>query len=230
MISQMTSEAVVLLHGLAANRLAMVRLARFLASDGFHVENWGYRSIRRSIELHAQEFSERLREFDGSQHHDRVHIVTHSMGGIIARRALSIDRPANLGRFVMLGPPNSGSHVARRLANTLGRICPPLRELSDDAESYVNRLGEPNGVDLGIIAAESDRVVKLPSTFLKNQRDHIVLPGHHGVLPWRRDTSEQVVHFLRNGEFDWDALKQSSSHRRPMLATRHRFGTVSPSL
>ena len=230
MISQMTFEAVVLLHGLAANRLAMVRLAKLLASDGFHVENWGYRSIRRSIEWHAQKFSRRLREFEASQRHDRVHIVTHSMGGIIVRRALRIDRPANLGRFVMLGPPNSGSHVARRLANTLGKICPPLRELSDDAESYVNRLDEPNDVDIGIIAAESDRVVKLSSTFLKNQSDHIVLPGHHGVLPWRRDTSEQVVHFLRNGQFDRDALKQSSSNGRSNTATRHRFGISSPSL
>jgi pimeloyl-ACP methyl ester carboxylesterase len=230
MISQMTSEAVVLLHGLAANRLAMFRLAKHLSTQLFHVENWGYPSLRRSIEWHAHAFSERLREFERSQTLDRVHIVTHSMGGIIARRALSIDRPASLGRFVMLGPPNSGSHVARRLANTLGRICPPLRELSDDAESYVNRLGEPNDVDLGIIAAEFDRVVKLPSTFLKNQSDHIVLPGHHGVLPWRRDTSEQVVYFLRNGQFDWDALKNSSSNHRPMQPTRHRSNISSPSL
>lgn len=33
--------------------------------------------------------------------------------------------------------------TSHRLANTLGRICPPLSELSDDAESYVNHLDEP---------------------------------------------------------------------------------------
>ncbi len=67
----------------------------------------------------------------------------------------------------MLGPPNSGSHIARRLAASLGRFCPPLHELSDAPDSYVNRLDQPTGIDLGIIAAESDRVVKLTSTFLE---------------------------------------------------------------
>ena len=129
----------------------------------------------------------------------------------------------------MLGPPNSGSHVARRLANTLGRICPPLRELSDDAESYVSRLEEPAEVELGVIAAESDRVVKLPSTFLQSQSDHIVLPGQHGTLPWRRDTCQQVAHFLRHGHFESDALSPSFSNRQPMMTTRNRLGTESPS-
>ena len=192
----------------------MIRLAKFLEAAGYHVENWGYRSISKSIESHARAFSERLRVFARSHHFDRLHMVTHSMGGIIARRALSLDQPANFGRVVMLGPPNSGSHAARKLATILGRVCPPLRELSDSSGSYVNRLHEPTGIELGIIAAESDRVVKLPSTFLKCQRDHIVLPGHHGALPWRRDTSQQVIHFLRHGRFDLGSLEPSHVLRR----------------
>jgi len=225
MISQMTSEAVILLHGLAANRLVMLRLAQYLTSGGFHVENWGYPSIRRSIESHAVRFNQRLTAFNGNQYHERVHVVTHSMGGIIARRAFSLDRPPNLGRFVMLAPPNSGSHVARRLASTLGTICPPLRELSDDAESYVNRLSEPQNIELGIIAAKSDRVVDLSSTFLKGQCDHIVLPGHHGLLPWRRDTIQQVSHFLRHGHFASVALKQSFPYGQPITTGNSPYDT-----
>jgi len=202
MIRPAKSEVVVLLHGLGAHRLVMVRLSHYLKAHGYQAANWGYRSIRDSIESHAMAFQQQLGELMSQQPYRRIHVVAHSMGSIIARRALGLARPAKLGRFVMLGPPNAGSHVARRLAPALGGLCPPLRELSDLPESYVNRLGELPGVELGVIAAAADRVVKLDSTSLACQRDHIVLPGHHGMLPWRRDTAEQTVHFLKHGRFN----------------------------
>lgn len=208
MMSHSSSDAVVLLHGLAANRLAMLRLAKHLDAHGYVVQNWGYPSITTSIETHAREFRNRLSDFSAGHPFGSIHLVTHSMGGIVARRALSLSRPPNLGRFVMLGPPNSGSHVARRMARPLRRLCPPLQELSDAPDSYVNGLEEPRGIEVGIIAAAADRVVKLPSTHLECQRDHIVLPGHHGVLPWRRETSEQVLHFLLHGHFDREVVQE----------------------
>ena len=51
MISQSTSEAVSLLHGLTPNRLAMLLLAKQLTPQSFHVENWGYPSICSWIEI-----------------------------------------------------------------------------------------------------------------------------------------------------------------------------------
>ena len=202
MIRQTRKQAVILLHGLAAHRLVMVRLSKFLNDHGYETSNWGYRSIRGSIESHARAFQKQLDELVCNGRHEAVHIVAHSMGGIIARRVLGLSRPENLGRLVMLGPPNRGSHVARKLSRPLGGICPALRELSDSHDSYVNQLGEPGDIEYGIIAAAADRVVKLPSTFLDGQSDHIILPGHHGLLPWRRDTAMQVIHFLRTGKFN----------------------------
>ena len=124
-----------LLHGLGANRLVMSRMARLLRGDGFYTANWGYRSTAGSIEKHAILFLERLDQLVTSRSYDKVHLVTHSMGGIVARSALNLDIPANIGRFVMLGPPNSGSHVARVLAPRLGRFCPPLHELAESGAS-----------------------------------------------------------------------------------------------
>ena len=201
MISNFGKEYVALLHGLGGNRLVMSRIARSLRRKHYRVFNWGYRSTRKTIEDHAQAFSVNFRELVSRPDCQRVHVVTHSLGSIVIRRALQIDQPENLGRIVMLGPPNAGSHVARMFSNTLGRICRPLKELSDEPESYVNRLEKPRGVEIGIIAAEADRVVNLESTHLANQADHIVLPGHHGMLPLRRDTSKQVTNFLRFGRF-----------------------------
>ena len=201
MIRARPSEAVVLLHGLAACRLMMWRLSRRLTSERFRVFNWGYRSVRDSIEASADSFRAEVTRLGAAGKFERLHLVTHSMGGIVARRALEEEAISNLGRIVMLAPPNRGSHVARRLAPALGWACPPLTELADGPCSYVNRIGEPTGVEIGIIAARSDRVVDLASTRLSRPHHHIVLPGHHGMLPWRSDTSVQVVHFLRRGRF-----------------------------
>ena len=201
MTADNSSESVILLHGLAANRLVMGRLASFLRSDGYDVSNWGYRSTSGSIDAHARAFQRRFSELLYGETARPVHIVAHSMGGIVARRVVNNRPPDKLQRMVMLGPPNCGSHVARRLAMPLGRVCRPLRELSDAPGSYVRSLEEPRDVEVGIIAAELDRVVRLDSTSLACQRDHIVLPGHHGILPWRRETAQQVLYFLRNGSF-----------------------------
>jgi pimeloyl-ACP methyl ester carboxylesterase len=200
MICQAKTETVVLIHGLAAPRWVMNRLARSLRRQGYRVKNWGYPSTRRSVEAHAV----RLRAFfaELAETSEEVcHLVTHSMGGIVARCALIPDPPANIGRVVMLGPPNHGSHVARWLTPYLGFMCQPLRELSDEPVSFVRKLAEPRGLDVGIIAAASDHVVSLDSTHLECESDHIVLPGRHGLLPLRRDTNQQVAAFLRNGRF-----------------------------
>jgi hypothetical protein len=140
------------------------------------------------------------------------------MGSIVARCALETGGLTKLGRFVMLGPPNRGSHIARRLASQLGDLCTPLRELSDASDSFVNRLEEPTHVEVGVIAAAADRVVPLKSTHLACQRDHIVLPGHHGVLPWRYETFRQVISFLQDGRFNLTA--------EPTKTTSYRAGSL----
>ena len=197
----MTKELVVLLHGLGANRFVMSRIASVLRGAGYQVENIGYRSTRGSIDSHARQLQQRLRRWNDDADVGRIHLVTHSMGGIVTRRALCDERPAKLGRIVMMGPPNAGSHVARLFAIPFGRWCPALTELSDEPGSYVKRLEQPANLEIGIVAAAADRVVRLESTMLNCQQDHIVVPGHHGLLPWLRDTAEYVLHFLRSGQF-----------------------------
>ena len=131
----------------------------------------------------------------------RIHFVTHSMGSIVTRAAILADCPQKLGRIVMLGPPNRGSHVARRLSGPLGWLCPPLRQLSDQQDSFVNQLPEYEEWEVGVIAAANDAVVARDATRLRYQRDWILLPGRHGLLPWRGETAEQVLSFLQDGRF-----------------------------
>ena len=200
-LSNDSAEAVFLLHGLAARRWIMLRIARSLRRSGYRVTNWGYPTLWKSIDDHAQQLRKRLSGTLKDDRIDRVHFVTHSMGSIIVRRMLMEVDSDKLGRVVMLGPPNRGSNVARVLAKRLNRLCPALGQLSDAPQSYVNCMPEPVDTEVGVIAAAEDLVVPIDNTRLEALTDWTVLPGHHSVLPWRPTTVRYVKEFLRCGRF-----------------------------
>jgi pimeloyl-ACP methyl ester carboxylesterase len=192
-------DAVILVHGLAANQLVMAPLARALGRAYGHVVNWGYSSLWSPLERHGQRLAAVIKALE--ERAERIHLVTHSMGGIITRLALAEFQPQRLGRLVMVAPPNRGSHVATWLAPWLGRICPPLVQLADCQDSLVCRLPLPQVQELGVIAAATDFLVREPSTRLGCETDHIILPGLHSSLLFRRETAEQVQFFLEHGRF-----------------------------
>jgi pimeloyl-ACP methyl ester carboxylesterase len=194
-------DTVVLVHGLAAMPFVMRPLAKSLGDHFAQVVNWGYSSLWSRIERHGRALAQLLRRLDGEEPSGRLHLIGHSMGGIIGRLALAEYLPLRFGRFLMLAPPNHGSPVARHLAPFLGRICPPINQLADHDGSFVCRLPKPSLPELGIIAAKGDFMVLEPSTRLGCERDHIVLPGLHSSVVWQRETAEQIRHFIDHGEF-----------------------------
>ena len=196
-----TSDAVILIHGLGAHWIVMSPLARRLKNQFGRIINWSYRSLWSRIEPHGEQMAGQLQELDDDPAISRIHLITHSMGGIVARLALARRVPSKMGRMVMLAPPNSGSHVARSLAPVLGGLCPPLVQLSDEAESFVASLPPPSALEIGIIAARSDFLVAEPRTHLPTEKEHIVLPGMHSSLVWRKETAEQAAEFLSSGAF-----------------------------
>jgi pimeloyl-ACP methyl ester carboxylesterase len=172
-----------------------------LRASGFQTLNWGYRSVRGDIPDAARGLQQTLRALEKACHFDRVHLVAHSMGAIIARTMLLQTECRTLGRIVMLGPPNCGSRVAARLAPFLGWFCRPLVQLSDHQHSFVRQLPEPEGCEIGIVAAARDRVVDIASTCMQRQKAHIVVDaGHNGML-FRHDVSRLVANFLQTGDF-----------------------------
>jgi pimeloyl-ACP methyl ester carboxylesterase len=194
-------DTIVLAHGLGGRPLLMRPMARVLEQHFRQVINWGYQSLWSPIEEHGKDFASLLRQLDQDSNDGRIHLVGHSMGGIIARLALEEYRPERLGRFVMIAPPNRGSSVARRVAPHLGRFIPPILQLTDDSASFVNTLPPPAVPELGIIAAKLDFMVPQENTRLGCECDHIVLPGLHSMLVLHRETAEQVRHFLETGKF-----------------------------
>lgn len=210
-------ECVVLLHGVALSRWAMRPLARRLENTGYRTVNLSYPSRSLPIEAIARDFlPAQLRAHEISSA-PRLHFVGHSMGCLVTRLFLRDQRPPNLGRVVMLGPPNHGSAAADRTARSaLIRwiMGVNLRRLGTGPEAITRSLG-PADFELGIIAGSSrinplfddalggphDGVVSLESARLDGRRDIIVMPHSHTVMLWRDAVHAQVLAFLRDGKF-----------------------------
>jgi len=192
---------VAFVHGYLANSLVMAPLSVRLKRRGYAPTNWAYWNPACSLLLHAERFARRLEAFDADPAVDVLHLVTHSMGGVIARAALDRYRPAKLGRVVMLAPPNHGSFVATRAAGTFGRFLKPVIELSTEPGSLVNTLPMPPGLDLAVIAAQYDALVSEASTRPDVPHAFVALPTWHTGLLFNRDTADLVAGFLATGTF-----------------------------
>lgn len=194
------NELIVLVHGFGAKRAVMWPLASRLRASGFRVLTWNYLSLFAKIESHAKQLDDFLATQLSTE--TRFHIVAHSMGSIVTRAALNRSPLPNLGRLVLLAPPNGGSPAARLASMFVGGVIVPTRELSDRATSYVNQLRARNDLDVGIIAARYDILVPVRNTHLVGERMHETLFATHNSLLLSQTVCAKTSRFLRTGDFE----------------------------
>ncbi|MEM9368365.1 MAG: alpha/beta fold hydrolase [Planctomycetota bacterium] len=201
------SQMVVTVHGMLASRRSMGAISRAMQRQGFTTLDWHYPSLRGSIEAHAERLAEQIESLASVSGLSRLHFVTHSMGGIIARAAIHMTRlearfPMLCGSLVMLAPPNAGSRLAHLPLGPFSSLFPQMRELSEDGDSFVNRLPQPRQMAVGVIAAARDFVVRSEATHLTCQRDHATIETTHQALVRDQRAIKLVTRFLQNRRFD----------------------------
>jgi len=209
------TERVVLLHGLGRTSWSMLRMEAALSRAGYETHNLGYPSTEHSIAELTEQIGEKIRACcsDGS-----VHFVTHSLGGILVRSFLADGDFENVGRVVMLAPPNQGSEIVDILADQrLFRhgLGPSGSELGTDPTSVPNQLRAvdfPLGVITGDqtinplfswwIPGQDDGKVSVESAKVEGMVDFLVLPYTHTFIMNATEVIDQTEHFLVHGRFD----------------------------
>lgn len=213
------NECVVLLHGLGRTSASMGLLEDALLAEGYTVANIDYPSREFSIEELAVDAVSRGVLRCGVQDAATIHFVTHSLGGILVRFFLTENPLDELGRVVMLSPPNRGSEVTDMLAE-FGPyrfiFGPAGQQLGTSADSLVNMLGPaeyPVGIitgneasffDLwfaGIIPGEDDGKVSVERAKLAGMSDFLVVPYTHPFIMRKEKVALQVISFLKSGRF-----------------------------
>jgi pimeloyl-ACP methyl ester carboxylesterase len=210
-------ECVILLHGLCRTSRSMLPMERALSASGYHVLNVDYPSRTASVKQLSEDAIGRAVadcQKDGAA---KIHFVTHSLGGILVRSYLSRHIIPNLGRVVMLGPPNQGSEVVDKLGSWwfFKKLNGPAgNELGTDKDSTPNKLGPANfctGVIAGdrsinwinslLIPGRDDGKVSIERTKLAGMTDHIVVHATHPLLMRNRTAIKQTILFLQSGRF-----------------------------
>ncbi|MCP5087806.1 MAG: alpha/beta fold hydrolase [Rhodobacteraceae bacterium] len=210
-------ECVVLLHGLARSSHSFLVMEWRLRRKGYDVVNVGYPSKEATIEtLASATIPDAISQCVNA---DKIHFVTHSMGGILMRYFMenTPKPPGNLGHVVMLGPPNSGSPVVDQLAELPGfELWNGIAgmQLGTGRDSLPNKMG-PVKFSLGVVAGNQsispilsnlidgpdDGKVAVESTKVGGMSDFIVLPVTHTFMMNNPAVFDQVVHYLRSGRF-----------------------------
>ena len=216
-----STECVILLHGLVRTNRSMQKIETALKKSGYHVFNCNYPSRKKTIELLSESTIEQAIDHCIENHQaERINFVTHSMGGILIRFYLAQHDIENLGRVVMLAPPNAGSELVDRLSRfQLFTLIngPAGKQLGTDASSLPNSLG-PVDYEVGVIAGnkslnllsyalipgENDGKVSTQNARLKGMADYLVLPYTHTFMMNRPQVIEQTIHFLQQGRFSHD--------------------------
>ncbi len=203
-------ERVVLVNGLWMPAAVCRLLGRRLRAMGYATAAFSYPSVRGSLEDSARS----LAAFAGRQAAPRVHLVGHSLGGLVVLRMLAQAPEFPVGRVVLLGSPCAGCLAAAQLSRSrtgrriVGRALPGWRP--DYGAEVVRRteIGSIAGTarfGLGALLVRlpepNDGVVTVEETRLPGFADHRVLPVAHSAMVVSARVAAEVAAFLRNGRF-----------------------------
>lgn len=204
------TETVILIHGLWMRGQVMLPQQHWLRAEGFAAQRFTYHSWRDGLADNVGLLSRFVSKTQGSV----IHLVAHSLGGLIALRMLAQQPDARIGRVVLLGTPYAGCHCGATLAATPGLARLVGRTFVDWFR--LPRPDLPPATQIGIIAGTrrlgfgrlipglprpNDGLITVGETRLATASDSIALNVSHSGMLVSRACAGQIASFLRTGKF-----------------------------
>ena len=223
------SQCVVLIHGLGRSAGSMEEMQEALLQEGYQTVNLGYSSTKKNIETIVEEdYPPALLQCMAFEP-EKIHFVTHSLGGIILRTAFTRGKPENLARVVMLSPPNKGSKLVDKIKEWWlfqWLMGPAGQQLVTGADSLALQLGKAD-FDLGIIIGNrhaffdsffafmipgvDDGKVSLENAKLEGMNDFLVTDDSHPFIMNSEYVQKETIHFLKYRQFTHGTLFPKSN-------------------
>lgn len=204
------NEHIILLHGLWMRGFSLGLLDRRLTDAGYRVQRFDYMSVAATQEHILGRLQAQMREIAP----DPVHLVGHSLGGLLALRACLDVEFLPPGRIVCLGSPLKGSAAARAFAGwgrggevLLGHNRALLQQGLErwdgprEVGMIAGRMPIGLGAMFGQIEGENDGTVAVAETRLPGLTDHCVVEASHTGLVLSSEVVRQIEQFLRHGRF-----------------------------
>ncbi len=212
-------EMVVLLHGILRSKHDMLLLNNTFKKHGYTTLNIQYPSREQNLEDLSDFVHNKIINSPDYSNDIVINFVTHSMGGLITRYYIARKKPKNLGKVVMLGPPNTGSEFADWLSDT--KVLAPVfktvfgpasNQLRTDYPHIDGDINYPLGVIAGnlsinplapwVLEGDHDGVVPVERTKIEGMSDHIVIPATHSFMMFNKDVMDQALYFLKHSKFN----------------------------
>ena len=156
---------VLLVHGVLVNDGVWLSLRRFMASNGgtaIYTINYG--PPLADIEWFAEQLHTRIDEIRAATGAERVVLVAHSMGGLVARAYLRRFGAGRVAKLITIGAPHHGSMLAWSFPGTcLAQMRPGNTWLTD-----LNR--------------DENSAAPVPITSVWSRHDSMVAPQASSVL------------------------------------------------
>lgn len=192
---------VLLVHGLWMQAPALFYWARRLREAGFEPVYFSYKSLLQG----PDSVLDRLRQL--ALEKPDTHILAHSLGGLVALKALA-GETAFKGRIICIGSPLAGSRSARALAShhagrmaaghSLPLLCQGLQKVPEGLKVSVIAGTKPKGLGrlLQRFDEPNDGSVALSETKIPGLERHITVPVSHSGQLFSKLVVQQFLNML----------------------------------
>lgn len=192
-------QPLLLVHGVAVNDGVWFALRRDLARRGLGpVYTINYGPPLAGIEHFAGQLASRIDAICAATGAERVALIAHSMGGLVARAYLRRFGAARIEQLITIGTPHHGSMLAWTFAGRcLGEMRPRSRWLAD-----INRAeSEPPPAPITSIWSRHDSMVAPQASAELACARNIALAGiGHNALLNSRDVMDKVARAVASAQ------------------------------